>query len=653
MAKSQRQNAVAQREEDDSVVDPHSSPKRSLQLKKKDPPAKRPKLTASASSRVQTRRMSSSQDQNNASSSMLLPKLNQHSVENGSTAAYAGSSSQRQSSRNRSKGFTQDFSGKEPPTIKERPKARPRCKPEVENGNVQHSSVQEPQSGTEDLDSEDDEASSSEPDNENDEDYAEGGGKHKKSVKKNGRKKEEEEEQIKGLTLPDRFEISKDVEKLQEWNDLFSQHKSIKYDALDDLQDESFELPETSQGLTTCPFCHSSLPEEPSKKLQDLLNYWLQKIKSQSDAPSSTATAECCQLHEAEKVHIPLGKQKKWPTQHKEKKVVNDFWYDVAICERIIDFVAHPEKSVFYRRQVERREKYGRQANSVQSQMQYFHEEQAGYFGELGAQAIRRTIYHLFEEEWAPKHTLEEFTNRPNNWMKESDFVDKVLFPEVVCALIQKREKKEWGKIISISEAEKIRDESNVYGSIMFPIEKIEKEHEDSLFEKYSSESPVSKYSRKGASEGRPAASSSRSRGKPDNRTSLNSERSRDIAIEVSSGQRIAPNRSTKQRAACTESSSQQIQSPTTSPSRPRPRPSQSRLSQQMPKVDLYGEKIYSSQDQIKSWAVPQLASSPDLQPSSSSTIHFNDKLESSQIASDGSSPLTELEKSQKESSDF
>lgn len=646
MPKAQKQVAVAQREEDDSVVAPFSSPKRSLQMKK-DSTAKRPKPTPSVPSRVQPRRSSSSQDQSNAqcsSSSILLKQLDEDSSENGSSAAYADMSSQRQSSRTRSKSFTQDST-----TTKTRPTARPRCRPKVTNGKAHDAPHQEPESGAENQDVEGDSSSSSEEDNENDCDYAEPGQKvKKKNGKKNDRKKDDEE-QIVGLTLPERFEISKNVERLQEWNELFSQHKNMQDDSLDDLQDESFELPETSQGLKNCPLCRAPLPDRPSKKLRKLLDYWLREIKTSGSTPSSIATAGCCQLHEAEKVHIPLGKENKWPHSHKNNEawILKKLWRNNDIRDRLMDLVIHPEQSDFYCRQVERREKHGRQAGSVQSQMQYFHEEQAGYFGELGGEVIRRSIYHLCEKGWGAEYTLQDFTNRPNNWMKESDFVDKVLFPEAVCGLIQKHEKERRGNIISINEAERIRDESNAYGSIMFPIENGEEDHDDDSTEKSS---PISI---KRASGGRRAASTSRSRGKVDNSTCTNGEGSRDVAIEISSGQRTAPNRSTRQKAACNRSSSQQLQSPTASPSRPRPRPSQSRLSQQMPKVDMFGETMYNSQDQIKSWAVTQIASSPDLQASGSSTIHVNSRLGSSQIASDGSSPLTEMEISQKDSSDI
>lgn len=622
----QKQDAESQREEDDSIPPPSPSSKRSnrsLQLKK--PQVERPKPVPS---RKQSGRGASSQGEgstNKASPPSLLEIIRKDPCEFPSTEACTDTPSQRRSSRNHSQSVIPA----------KRPSARPLIKSKEKNGSAPSSSqsrrgstrgsttvnYKEPESG-EDQGS----SSSEERDDPNDSNYNESEKKPKMEKRGKDGKKRKDDNVFAAITLPQKLEFTEQLRKLQEYKDLFMQRENIQDDLLDDFQDESFELPETSQGLKECPFCHKSLPEAPSKTLRDLLDSWLHKIKTLGIRSSKTAIAECCQRHEAEKVHIPLGKQRKWPVKRTADQLMNRLWKNDDLCDHLIDLVAHPEKSDFYCRQVKRREKYGRKVDSVDSQMQYFHEQQAGYFGELGAEQIRKTIYALFEEEWKPVHTLKEFTNRPGNWMTESDFVDKVLLPEVVCAFIQEDEKGR-GNVISKSDAEKIRDESNLYGTIMFPIEKGDKEMNNSFFQ---AESPKSTF--KSTSDAKLATSSPQSRRKLNYKDSMKTNDSREEAIEVSSAQPISSGRSRRQSGSYSQFSSQQAQAPTLSPSRPKPRPSQSN----------------SSQDRIKSWTVSQIASSPEIQPSSSSTVRMNSQLgSSSQIESDGNSPLTDVEQSQ------
>lgn len=653
---------IVQREESDKLPDPSPSSLPALQTKSQ--PQQRPKAKPK---RIQPRRvsrddqLSSPSDADQASSSKLLIQLNKGPKESDGMAKKRPQEVPETSVKN-AKGVDKP---------KSRPKPQPKDRPAIQKIEGSSETRVRNRPSYKEYSDDSEEFSSSQDDSDYDgkkkrkisafirghlsleeDDYAarqsSENGQASRKAKKTGKKKkgDVEESEIHGrIKIPHKLTISAEDSKLEELDRLLSQHKSMKDDDLLDWQEDSLEFPETSQGLKSCPFCHKDLPKVPSKKLKDLMDYWLKKMKNSAILPSSTSTAECCQLHEGESVHIPNGQKKKWPTKYEKNKLGNRVWKDDILYDRLMNLVVNPEESEFYRRQVRRREIYGRQTESILNQMEYFHEEQAGYYGELGALEIRATIYDFFDEYWEPTHTLEEFTNRPGNWMKESDFIDKVLFPEVVCELIREDEKKR-GNRINLKEAEKIRDESNLYGTFMFPIEKKEN-GTDSCSEQHSPISPEARKNFKGGFGERCTTNSPQIRRKLSYNRSQGDSKFSDEAIEVSSAQPVGSGRRTRQKMMMQE---KETPVPPISPSRPRPRPSQSKASQQSQNAEIVGNpssRIYSSQDRIVKYFVPHSASSPEVQPSSSTVTNANVGLGSSQNPSDRSTPNTDPDQDQ------
>ncbi|KAJ7792855.1 hypothetical protein B0H14DRAFT_2928968 [Mycena olivaceomarginata] len=216
-------------------------------------------------------------------------------------------------------------------------------------------------------------------------------------------------------------------------------------------------MPEGTDPASLCPYCDRLLPEDPSQFLLDLLEKaYLKSVKDPRPSNPSGRKApisvyvDLCSRHQFEGVYLPQAKRKGWPTsidwESVEKRII-------GMAPQLKTILANTgparANSIFWFRALENKRA------SIQQQMNSLPSFQLGYYGELGAAVIHRTLTGIFDEKM--------LVRCPGD-LEPGEFWWKVLMPEAALRLIM--EDFACGK----EDAELIRRESCHYGVSMFPV---------------------------------------------------------------------------------------------------------------------------------------------------------------------------------------
>ncbi|CAH7668154.1 hypothetical protein BY996DRAFT_4584177, partial [Phakopsora pachyrhizi] len=217
-----------------------------------------------------------------------------------------------------------------------------------------------------------------------------------------------------------------------------------------------------------CPFCDEPLPKNPSKKLSELLLYFKEYpgVQKREDSVNSLAlylpfstTASFCQQHQDEKIVIPNGIKKGWPTKidfrNLPKRIKKHFSRLTDICEGTI-------ASNFLTIATLEWKKQGSKLRNITNELSTFEIEQPGYYGVKGFEIIFDTLHRHFLSPHLLNSTTEYAKPLPIEY-----YVRRVLLPETALCLIAEDLKLSPNDV----QVRKTLDESRKYGVALFPDE--------------------------------------------------------------------------------------------------------------------------------------------------------------------------------------
>ena len=192
------------------------------------------------------------------------------------------------------------------------------------------------------------------------------------------------------------------------------------------------KYPEFFDPAELCPYCDEPWPVNPSEKLQearrnlDLQSYpdseYAENPLHRSVPGGFVKSISVCMLHRFEAHTLREAQLNGWPMQ-----IDFDGLYPrvVELIPQVRPLITHPTTSEYYWLARKLYNEVGSTAaQSIMGQYQDFESYSAGYYGEVGARIIRLTLEIYITDEIPPP-------------LSHSDFLDKVLLPEIAVRLIQ------------------------------------------------------------------------------------------------------------------------------------------------------------------------------------------------------------------------
>ncbi|KAJ7610857.1 RTC4-like domain-containing protein [Roridomyces roridus] len=231
---------------------------------------------------------------------------------------------------------------------------------------------------------------------------------------------------------------------------------------------EPFDTIQAQHPDHLCPHCDSELPQPISLKLRTLLAS--ASKMSQADPrlhnvwgrTTSTAIAvSVCSQHDFELKVLPEALANGWPTEHNWYALGDRVsWMEPELRPIFEERTGPREACIFWQQLRADTESLGSLAKALSARGQYsrLQHMQTGYYGEMGATVIHRTLMKMFPFSEALKVSVD-----PMTWM---EFIINVLTPEVAMRLIMEDSE---DAALDAAGAVHILRASSTYGVQMFP----------------------------------------------------------------------------------------------------------------------------------------------------------------------------------------
>ncbi|GAA6028781.1 hypothetical protein JCM8097_007392 [Rhodosporidiobolus ruineniae] len=250
--------------------------------------------------------------------------------------------------------------------------------------------------------------------------------------------------------------------------------KRLREVATDDEDDPLLKQPDTVDPDTLCPFCDDLMPPSPSPALLALKKFLITRPNAEEIPTfrnpkavrlSAIETASFCKRHNAERVTIPEGKARGWPTEHDWDELARRIERDCV--EHLRQLIFGKVDSAFVQLALEAHGEKGKNMRGVAAEFGSFDVEQPGYYGGKGFEVMHKTLHHLFTVD----NPILSPSRTPG--LPLDVYLRRVLVPECAVSLVLADHAdpppgSALPRLTTREEAEVVVRESRAYGSAMF-----------------------------------------------------------------------------------------------------------------------------------------------------------------------------------------